>query len=74
MLINPFVLDAPFLYPQGGENGCTGNEWVNLFNIGLSSSKKVGFICFNESPLKMMKNNFYFSLEALFVIKIFKLS
>ena len=74
MLINPFVLDAPFLYPQGVENGCTGNEWVNLFKIGLSSSKKVGFICFNESPLKMMKNNFYLSLEALFVIKIFKLS
>ena len=24
----------------------------------LSPSKKIGFICFNESPLKMMKNVF----------------
>ena len=26
----------------------------------------------NESPLKMMKNGFYFTLKALFVLKIFK--
>ena len=26
----------------------------------------------NESPLKMMKNAFYFTLKALFVLKIFK--
>ena len=26
---------------------------------------------FNESPLKMMKNSFYFILKALFVLKIF---
>ena len=32
--------------------------------------KKVLFICFNESPLKMMKNAFYFILKALFVLKI----
>ena len=25
-----------------------------------------------ESPLKMMKNDFYFILKALFVLKIFK--
>ena len=25
-----------------------------------------------ESPLKMMKNAFYFSLKALFILKIFK--
>ena len=24
-----------------------------------------------ENPLKMMKNNFYFTLKALFVLKIF---
>ena len=29
------------------------------------------FICFNGSPLKMMKNT-YFLLKALFVLKIFK--
>ena len=33
--------------------------------------KKVFFICLNESPLKMMKNAFYFMLKALIVIKIF---
>ena len=26
----------------------------------------------NESPLKMMKNAFYFTLKALLVLKIFK--
>ena len=26
----------------------------------------------NENPLKMMKNAFYFTLKALFVLKIFK--
>ena len=39
--------------------------------VGLSSSKKI-FICFNDSPSKMMKNAFYFILKALFVLKIFK--
>ena len=41
LLVNPFVLNAPFLYPpktenltvfwcfQGVEKGCTGNKWVN---------------------------------------------
>ena len=31
------------------------------------------FIYFNESPLKIMKNNFHFILKALFVLEIFKL-
>ena len=30
------------------------------FKVGLSSSKKIPFICFNECPLKVMKNAFYF--------------
>ena len=30
------------------------------------------FICFNEIPLKMMKNAFYFILKAFFVLKIFR--
>ena len=29
-------------------------------------------LCFNESPLEMMKNAFYFILKGLFFIKIFK--
>ena len=44
------------------------------FNLKLDShlSKKFIFICFNESPLKMMKNAFYFILKALLVLRIFK--
>ena len=42
------------------------------FKVGFSPSKKICFICFIESPLKMMKNAFYFTLKALFVFKIFK--
>ena len=38
----------------------------------LPPSKKNFFICFNESPLKLMKNVFYINLKALFVLKIFK--
>ena len=33
---------------------------------------KILFVCFHESPLKMMKNAFYLMLEAIFVLKIFK--
>ena len=42
------------------------------FKVGLSPSKKIVFIYFNESPLKMMKNVFYFVLKALFIPKMFK--
>ena len=40
--------------------------------VGLSPSKKFGIICLIESPLKEMKNAFYFILKALFVLKILK--
>ena len=40
--------------------------------VGLSPSKKICVICLIESPLKMMKNAFYFILKSLFVLKIFK--
>ena len=33
---------------------------------------KICVICFIESPLKVMKNAFYFILKALFVLEIFK--
>ena len=36
------------------------------------SKKKEDFICLNESPLKAMKNAFYFIIKSLFVLKIFK--
>ena len=45
----------------------------NKVNPRVSTSKKKKcFICFNESPLKMTKNAFYFILKALFVLKTFK--
>ena len=34
--------------------------------------KKNRFICFNESPLKMINNALNFILKAFFVLKIFK--
>ena len=51
------------------------SEEVALFLELKSDShlpKKFLFIRFNESPLKMMKNAFYFILKALFVLKIFR--
>ena len=41
-------------------------------NEGLLPFQKKCFICFNESPLKMMKNVVYFILKALWVYKIFR--
>ena len=41
------------------------------FKVGLSPSKKVFFISFIESPLKIMKNAFSFILTTLFVLEIF---
>ena len=43
-----------------------------VVKVGLLSFKKLCVICFIESPLKMLKNAFYFILKALFVLKIFK--
>ena len=43
-----------------------------LFKVGLSPSKKICVICLAEGPLKVMKNAFYFTLKALFVLRIFK--
>ena len=44
----------------------------NIIKIEPLPSKKNCVICFIESPLKMMKNDFYFILKALFVLEIFK--
>ena len=41
------------------------------FQVGLSPSKKIIFIYLNKSPLKMMKNAFYFMSKGLFVLEIF---
>ena len=44
---------------------------INSLKVGLSPFKKY-LICFNESPLKIMKNAFCLILKALFSLKIFK--
>ena len=45
----------------------------NVINIkvALSPSEKFDFVCFCESPLKMMKNAICFISEALFVLEVF---
>ena len=54
-------------------------KWTKIHFYNLTSlksgsqlPKKNCFICFNESPLKKVKNAFYFILKALFVLKMFK--
>ena len=42
-----------------------------MFKIGFIASNKIVFINFNQSPLKLMKNTFYFMLITLFVLEIF---
>ena len=46
-------------------------QLLKVFKFWLSSSKNC-FSCFNENPLKRMKNGFYFILKALLILKIFK--
>ena len=59
-------------------DGCTvltsqalQDKKIKSFKVGLSPSRKVGFISLNESPLKMMDNAFYFILKSLFVLKTY---
>ena len=58
-----------------------GYQWNTSISSSLATFLKVGIrkksfrkicgICVIESPLKMMKNVFYFIVKALFVLKIF---
>ena len=43
----------------------------NMLETERSPSKKFCVICFIESPLKVMKNVFFFISKALFVHKIY---
>ena len=54
------------------ENFHQPENQFSLVKAGLSSSKKVCVISLIESPLKIMKNVFYFYLKARFFLKIFK--
>ena len=53
------------------KNFSTYDYALNNHKVGLLPSKIFFFICFNDSPSKMMKNA-HFILKALFVLKIFK--
>ena len=57
---------------QCNETECIIKTTAKILKVGLSPSNKNSFFCFNESPLKMMKNAFYFISKALFVLQIFK--
>ena len=46
--------------------------FIKNLKVGLSPPRKDCVISFNETPLKIMKNTFYFVLKALFILKIFK--
>ena len=48
------------------------SKTITMRSLRVSPSKKMCVICLIENPLKIMKNTFYFTLEALFVLKIFK--
>ena len=71
---NLTVVDIPKIVSLVNiEKYLRGNNLPDLLiKVGLSPSKKVFFICFNDSPSKMMKNAFYSILKALFLLKIFK--
>ena len=49
-----------------------------IFTVGFTGLQsdshlpKKNFICFNESPSKLIKNVFCFMLKTIFVLKIFK--
>ena len=47
-------------------------EFCKILKVAFSPSKTICVICLIESPLKMMKNDFYFVLKVLFRFKIFK--
>ena len=52
--------DAPMFY-----------EGICFMKSDCHLPKQICFICIYESPLKMMRNAFYFILKAFFVHKIF---
>ena len=61
------------MYLSSGNNCLEENSsYLGNIKAGLPPSKKNSFVYFNESPLKIMINAFYFILKAVFVFKIFK--
>ena len=46
--------------------------YVHDVKVGLSLSTIVSFVCFNECPVKLINDGFYFILKNFFVLKNFK--
>ena len=63
-----------FLYTNIPDTKCHKQKWQKLFFTGIKLEARAGMIQFlaTESFLKMMKNALYFTLNALFVLTIFK--
>ena len=74
--ITKIVVSSKFAFGKKAFKYFTGYENDYVKTIPLKSDshppKKVCFISFNEGPLKMVKNAFYFILKALFILNIFK--
>ena len=71
------------MFSGGKKKGCIGNKLVktevylepcekSILKLFFFFLVKLFKYLLNESPLKMMKNAFYFMLKALFVLEIFK--
>lgn len=50
---------------------CSQDHWIGNTKVGLSSSQKRVFICFNEGTIKLMKNTFFFRPKVLFILDVF---
>ena len=67
-----------WIWRDAGKYGPEKTSYLDTFHavtsvdIKLISSHKSNKFLITESPLKMMKNAFYFTLKALIVLKIFK--
>ena len=67
-----FVQGLTQIIPLHKKHGYLVTFTEEILKVGLSPSKRIYVIYFIDSPLKLMKNTFYFILKALFVLKIFK--
>ena len=47
------------------------NQGIWIYEVGLSPSKKFVFVYLNESPLKLMINDFYIVSKILFCLEVF---
>ena len=76
LCLKEIYTDVPCELTGSFKNSCSiaDSFFLNVFliKVGLSPSKKNCLICFNESPLKLMKNVFYLTLKVIFVLKIYK--